>query len=159
MAALGPAVPPQQRVARFRQLFQQDFDVGGISEFVLGRYRWSATPQQQQDFLELYQEYTVLAYSAQLSAYGGMPFRVIGSRPYGGETVVASEVIRPDGVPIQIEWYLIDRAGQYKVSDVVVGGISMRVTQRNQFASWIQNNGGRFDALLAVLRQQITQAR
>jgi ABC-type transporter MlaC component len=35
----------------------------------------------------------------------------------------------------------------------------MKVTQRDEFARWIQNNGGRFDALLAVLRQQIAQGR
>jgi hypothetical protein len=35
----------------------------------------------------------------------------------------------------------------------------MKVTQREDFGRWIQNNGGRFDALLAVLRQQIAQMR
>jgi phospholipid transport system substrate-binding protein len=60
---------------------------------------------------------------------------------------------------VQIDWYLVNRGGDYKITDLSIGGISMKVTQRDEFARWIQNNGGRFDALLAVLRQQIAQGR
>ena len=58
---------------------------------------------------------------------------------------------------MQIDWYLADTGGQYRMTDVTIGGMSMKVALRNQFASWIENNGGRFNALLAVMRQQITQ--
>src|ERR1700693_265052 len=75
---LGPSVSPAQRVARFRQLFQDDFDVPGIGQFVLGRYWRTATPAEQQEFLRLFQEYIVQAYAGRLGEYGGEPFRVIG---------------------------------------------------------------------------------
>src|SRR5207245_5923844 len=73
---LGPSVPEVQRQARFRELFRDDFDLPGIGQFVLGRYWHIATPQEQRDFLGLFQEYLVRAYSARLGAYGGEPFRV-----------------------------------------------------------------------------------
>ncbi len=85
-------------------------------------------------------------------------FRVIGMRAYGGQPVVSSEIVRSDGSRVQIDWHLVDQQGRYEVSDVVIGGYSMEVTQRNDFAQWIQNDGGRFDALLAIMRQQIAQA-
>src|SRR5690242_9334907 len=66
---LGPSVPEVRRQARFRELFRDDFDLPGISQFVLGRYWRVATPQEQQDFLGLFQEYLVRAYSARLGAY------------------------------------------------------------------------------------------
>jgi phospholipid transport system substrate-binding protein len=151
---LGPNVSPAQRLVRFRQLFHNDFDVAGIGQFVLGRYWRTATPQQQQEFLQLFQEYVVQAYSSRLGQYGGEPFRVIGARPSGDETVVSSEVIRPSGSPIQIDWYLINAGGHFKISDVYVGGVSMKVTQRDEFAAIIQHDGGRIDGLLARLRQK-----
>src|SRR5919199_2766650 len=101
---LGPSVSPAQRVARFRQLFQNDFDVPGIGQFVLGRYWRTASPQEQQEFLRLFQEYVVQAYSARLGEYGGAPFRVTGSRQAGDEIVVTSEILRPGGSPIQVDW-------------------------------------------------------
>lgn len=151
---LGPSVSQQQRIGRFRQLFQRDFDVPGIGQFVLGRYWRTATPEEQQEFLKLFQEYIVQSYAAQLGEYGGEPFRVLGSRPSGNETVVTSEIDRPSGSRILVDWYVVDRGGP-KISDVYVAGVSMKVTQRDQFASVIQRNGGRVDALLTMLRQRV----
>jgi len=152
---LGPSVSPAQRLARFRELFRNDFDVPGIGQFVLGRYWRTATPQEQQDFLALFQEYIVRAYSTRLAEYGGEPFRVTGARPNGGETVVSSEIIRTNGSRIAVDWYLIDRGGSHKITDVYVGGVSMKVTQRDEFSSIIQRNGGQVGALIAQLRQKV----
>ncbi len=152
---LGPKVPPAQRVARFRELFNQDFDVPGMGRFVLGRYWRTATPQEQQEFLTLFQEYIVRAYSQRLGEYGGEPFRVTTSRPNGEETVVTSEVQRANGARIEIDWYVVNQGGKFRITDVYVGGISMKVTQRDEFAAVIQRNGGQVAALLAQLRQKL----
>src|SRR5215204_6877567 len=88
---LAPSVSAAQRLARFRELFSTEFDVSGIGRFVVGRYWGIATPQEQQEFLQLFQEYVARAYSARLGAFGGEPFRVTGTRPSGAETVVSSE--------------------------------------------------------------------
>ena len=155
---LGPSVSPSQRVARFRELFREDFDIPGIGQFVLGRYWRTATPEQQQEFLRLFQEYIVQAYSSRLGEYGGEPFRVTGSRQAGEETVVNSEIDRRSGGRVQVDWYLTNRSGRPKIIDVYVGGVSMKVTQRDEFASVIQRNGGQVDALLAQLRQKTAAA-
>src|SRR4051812_25911837 len=152
---LGPNVSPAQRLARFRVLFQDDFDVPGIGKFVLGRYWAIATPQEQQEFLGLFQEYIVRSYSTRLTEYGGEPFRVTGARPNGAETVVSSEIIRANGSRIAVDWYLIEQGLAHKITDVYVGGVSMKVTQRDEFASVIQRNGGRVGALIALLRQKL----
>ncbi len=152
---LGPSVPEAQRLARFRVLFHDDFDVPGIGQFVLGRYWRTATPQEQQEFLRLFQEYIVRAYSTRLSQYAGEPFRVTGARSGSPETVVTSEIIRTSGNPVEVDWYLVDGGGRFKITDVYVGGISMKVTQRDEFAAVIQRNGGRLEGLLSQLRQKL----
>ena len=152
---LGPNVPPAQRVARFRELFQSDFDVTGIGRFAIGRYWRAFSPEQQQEFLRLFSEYTVQAYADKLGQYGGARFQVTGSEPVGNEVVVNSQVLRTNGQPVQIDWHLIQEGDGYKVDDVYVDRVSMKVTQRDEFAKIIQNNGGQPSALLAVLRQQL----
>ena len=159
MQVLGPSVPQQQRAARFRQLLDQDFDLPEISRFVLGPHARSMSPAAQHEFQPLFREYLVQAYTTRLGQYGGAPFQVTGTRPYGGETVVASQVQRGGGNPIQIEWHVINRGGRWLVTDVVVDGVSMKATQRSEFASIIQRNGGQPDALLAALRQQGAHSR
>jgi phospholipid transport system substrate-binding protein len=153
---LGPGVPEAQRLARFRELFAQDFYVAGIGQFVLGRYWRVATPQEQQEFLSLFQEYIVRAYSTRLAQYAGEPFRVLGARSNGGETIVSSEIVRRGGAPVQVDWYLVDASGRFLITDVYVGGISMKVTQRDEFAAVIQRSGGRVAGLLAELRQKLS---
>ena len=152
---LGPRVPEAQRVARFRELFRNDFDLAGIGQFVLGRYWRVATPQEQQDFLGLFHEYLVRAYSARLGQYSGEQFQVLTARQYGAETIVSSQILRHGGAPVQVDWYLINGGGRFLITDVYVGGISMKVTQRDEFSAVIQRSGGRVAGLLAELRQKL----
>jgi phospholipid transport system substrate-binding protein len=154
---LAPSVSPAQRLARFRELFSTEFDVSGIGRFVLGRYWRTATPQEQQEFLALFQEYVARAYSARLGAFGGEPFRVTGTRPNGAETVVTSEIVMASG-PIGLDWYLVGDNGRYKITDVYIAGISMKVTQRDEFAAVIQRSGGRVEGLLSQLRQKLAES-
>jgi phospholipid transport system substrate-binding protein len=154
--SLGPSVAPQQRITRFRQLFQADFDVNQIARFAVGRYWQTMNPEQQQEFMRLFTDYTASAYADKLGKYDGAQLRVTGTSPYGDETVVRSEVVRTNGSPVKMDWHLIpDASGGYKITDVYVDQVSMKATQREEFAKIIQNNGGQPSALLAVLRQQL----
>jgi ABC-type transporter MlaC component len=157
MATLGPNVPQAQRDAMLRGLFDRYFDGDASAEFALGRYRSVATPPQQMEFFRLYAEYTVRTYGERLNQIGTSPFRVTGGRSNGRQAMVTSEVTRPGGNRIEVVWSLTNRHGNFKISDLSIGGESMRLAQREEFSRWIQNNGGRFDALLAVMRQQISQ--
>jgi phospholipid transport system substrate-binding protein len=159
LEVLGKNATPAQRVARFHELFREDFDVPGIARFVLGRYWKTATPEQQEEFVKLFEDYIALVYSNQLAAYSGETLRVTGSRTSAEEAIVASEIIRPTGAPpVKVDWHLTDRNGAYKISDVTVDGISMAVTQRSEFASVIQRNGGQVANLIAQLREKTASA-
>jgi phospholipid transport system substrate-binding protein len=155
LEVLGKNASPAQRVARFQELFREDFDVPGIARFVLGRYWKTATPEQQEEFVKLFEDYIALVYSSQLAAYSGETLKVTGSRPGPEGAIVASEIVRPTGgAPVKVEWHLTDRSGTYKISDVAVDGISMAVTQRSEFAAVIQRSGGQVQGLITQLREK-----
>jgi len=155
LKVLGKNVAPNLRVTRFRQLFTEDFDVSGIARFVLGRYWRLATPAQQQEFIKLFTDYIALAYSNRLAEYSGETLRVIGSRPAPDGELVSSEIMRTDGQPpARVDWLLTPHNDAYKINDVIVEGVSMAVTQRSEFASVIQRNGGQVQGLITALRQK-----
>jgi len=159
LEVLGNNVDPNLRVARFRQLFSEDFDVPGIARFVLGRYWRVATEPQQQEFVKVFADYIALAYSNRLAEYSGETLHVTGSKPAPDGSVVSSEIVRPNGAPpAKVDWVLTPHDGAYKISDVVVEGVSMAVTQRSEFASVIQRNGGQVQALITALRQKTEAA-
>lgn len=155
---LGPKVPANLRLTRFRELFQNDFDVPRIGRFVLGRYWRTASPQEQQEFLKLFQEYVVQAYSNRLGEYGGQPFVVTGSRPGAEEVIVTSAIIRENGSRVAVDWHLVEAGSKYKIVDVYVGGVSMAVTERDEFAAVIQRNGGQLSALIDLLRRKVSSS-
>jgi phospholipid transport system substrate-binding protein len=57
--------------------------------------------------------------------------------------------------PAQVAWRLEGGPGAYKVVDVAIEGVSMAITERQEFGSVIANNGGNVNALLAALRHRI----
>ena len=73
----------EQKLAGFRELFRENFDIPGLSRFVLGRFWRIFTPSEQQEFLGLFENFVVLTYSAGLLEYadGGGGLRVVSSRP------------------------------------------------------------------------------
>lgn len=144
-----------ERVARLSRIFLEDFDVSGLGNFALGRYRTMATPQEMQEFYRIYPAFMVKALNYKLDDYRGQAFRVTGKRKVGGETIIGSDI----GGRVQLDWHLakVGPARAYRIADVTIGGVSMKAALRDQFATWIQSNGGQFSALLAVMRQQIAQ--
>jgi phospholipid transport system substrate-binding protein len=151
---LGPSVQPPARVQRFRELFSSDFDLPGISRFVLGRYWRAATPEQQQQFQGLLREYLAQAYAGRLAQYAGEKFQALNAQTQGEETVVFSEITTNAGGKIRIEWHLVNQGG-WKITDAFVAGVSMAVTERDEFASVIQQGGGQVQYLIDRLRQKV----
>src|SRR5437899_7089371 len=159
LEVLGKDATQPQRAARFRELLREDFDVPGIGRFVLGRYWNTATEEQRAEFIKLFEDYIALAYATRLAEYSGETFKVTGSRPDADGAIVSSQILRPAGAaPVKVDWRVTGRNGAYKINDVSVDGISMAVTQRSEFASVIQHNGGQVQGLITMLRQKTTGA-
>ena len=147
------------RMARFRELFRTDFDCPGIARFVLGRYWRTASNEEQQEFVRIFEDYVVFVYTARLSNFGGETMKVRGSRSDGDGVIVSTDMISPGrAAPLRIDWRLASDNGSYKISDVIVEGISMAVTQRSEFAAVVQRNGGQIQSLLALMREKTASA-
>jgi len=156
---LSKKTDPTVREARFRELFHTDFDCPGIARFVLGRYWRTASEEEQQEFVKLFEDYVVFVYTARLSNFGGEALKVRGSRSDGDGVIVSTDVVSPGTAsPMRIDWRLVTDNGAYKISDVIVEGVSMAVTQRSEFASVVQRNGGQVRGLLAMMREKTANA-
>ncbi len=144
-----------QRIERFRAMLQTNFDIPTIARFVLGRYWNLATPEQQQDYFKLFEEMVVRSYADRFDTYNGETFHIGASRPEGvHDAFVGTEIHRPNGPPVNVEWRVRERGGRLGIIDVVVEGVSMSVTQRQEFSSVIQSKGGNIGAFLQALRDK-----
>ena len=81
-----------------------------------------------------------------------------GDRQPAG-VVVSSLIVRErTAQPLKIDWRLTTQNGSYKISDIIVEGLSMAANGRSQLEGVVERNGGRPQAILAVMRQQIAGA-
>jgi phospholipid transport system substrate-binding protein len=140
-----------QREQSFRALLREGFDLDFIARFVLGKYWKSATPDEQAEYIALFGEYVLRTYSSRLGGYAGESFAVLGATPSGTKDVlVATTIRRAGGGPIAADWRVRNIDGRYRIIDVAVEGVSMAITQRDEFASVVGNHG--MTGLLEMLR-------
>ena len=154
LAAMRNGGTTAAKQGQFRQLFRQYFDVEACARSALGSYWNNATAQQRQEFIKLYEDYVVIGYSAHLGALGGEIFRVLGSRPDKKRVIVASRIEINGAAPIGVDWQLNPTNDGYKVTDIIVNGISMASAQHSDLVSVIQRNNGHLTALLVAMREK-----
>jgi len=146
--------------ARFDELLTDTFDVEGIGRFLLGRYWRLATPEEREAYLRAFKESIVYTYTARFDEYSGQNLVVDGSREDGQFVLVSSRIVDPRGsADVRVEWRLIRLGDSYKVVDVVIEGVSMSVTQRQEYASVIQGNGGEVKALIKALNDRMARLK
>jgi phospholipid transport system substrate-binding protein len=137
-----PSTTLDEREAAFRTLLRADFDIDFIARFVLGRSWNELSAEQRADYLQVFAEFVLKTYSQRLGGYSGETFVVTGSRPAGEQDVVVrTRIDRPSGPPLGADWRVRAIDAQYKIIDVAVEGISMAVTQRQEFAAVVGRSG------------------
>jgi phospholipid transport system substrate-binding protein len=145
----------QERSERVRALLVKYFDIQTIGRFVLGPYWAQATPDQQKEYLSLFENMIVQTYTQRFADYSGQSFTVKGLVSSDNQdSIVTSVIIQPDGPPVHVDWRVRNESGTYKIVDVLIENVSMSITQRADFSSIIQNGGGKVEALLAALRNR-----
>jgi phospholipid transport system substrate-binding protein len=149
------------RELRFRDLFMQIFDVPSIGRFVLGHYWRVATDAERTEFLSLFEEMIVSAYTGRFAKYNGEQFTVaVSHREDDDRAMVMTNVVRPrENEPIKIDWRVGKFAERLKIFDVIVEGVSMSVAQKEEFGSFIQRNGGQIAPLLTAMRDRVEHLR
>jgi phospholipid transport system substrate-binding protein len=144
-----------ERVSRFRGMLTEAFDVPLIGRFVLGRYWRIATEDEKSEYLKLFEAYIVQTYVQRFNDFAGAQLRVLQTRSgQDGEVIATLDAALPGKPAAKFDVRLRREANTFKIFDVVVEGISMSVTQRDDFAAVIQRNGGKVEGLLASLREK-----
>jgi phospholipid transport system substrate-binding protein len=152
-------LPYNERSQRVRTLLLQYFDIQTIGRFVLGTSWSQATDAQRQEYFKLFEDMIVRTYTHRFEEYSGQSFTVKGTQADKGEqdSIVSTVIAQPDGPPVHVDWRVRNEGGTLKIVDVLIENVSMSITQRADFASIIQNGGGKVDALLAALKNRTQQ--
>ncbi|MDF1792927.1 MAG: ABC transporter substrate-binding protein [Thalassobaculaceae bacterium] len=146
----------EERRQAFGDLVETYFDMPAIGRFLLGRYWRVASDAEQAAYLKAFTDNIVYTYARRFDDYRGQKLVVDSSREDGRFNVVSSRIVDPNSnQDYRLEWRVIDSNGAMKIVDIVIEGVSMSVTQRQEYASVIQSNGGKVQALIDALTRQM----
>ncbi|MGX6648369.1 MlaC/ttg2D family ABC transporter substrate-binding protein [Maricaulaceae bacterium MS644] len=142
----------------FRERIQRLADLERITNFVLGRYRRTASEEQLTEFRDTFREYAFSVYENELNNYAGQTLEVTRTiTRRDGDYIVESDVTGgPDGRTYEVNWRVLrNESGDLQVVDVQVMGIWLAQTQRDQIISVIGNNRGDVSAATELLRSKL----
>ena len=135
------------------ELIRSGFNIELIGRFVLGKYARKATPIQLSEYKRIYQEFFVGSYSRQLCTFRGEQVVVLGSQPVGSRDMMVDTRVDRDGQSLNASWRVRRSKGAYKIIDLMIDGVSMALSQRQEFSAIIVNGG--VERLLEVLRNKL----
>jgi phospholipid transport system substrate-binding protein len=144
----------EEKKRRLEPLIEQAVDVDTIAQFCLGLYWRRANPQQQQEFVRLFHTVLMNNIGGKLGQFQGVTFRPTTTTQREGDSVVGTVIQRPNQQPNNVQWVVSTASGRPKIIDVQAEGVSLRLTQRNDYSAYISGHGGSVDALLAAMRHQ-----
>jgi phospholipid transport system substrate-binding protein len=140
------------REAAFREVLRNDFDLPYMARLALGTHWNEASEQQRSRFLAALETAEVRAYSERLGMLAGFILTIdkVVSRP-DSVWIVDSLLSQAGGQPIKLEWEVRDNGQGPRIADVKIAGVSMFLTKRSEFNSYILNTGGTVEPLVREL--------
>lgn len=150
------SIPDSERIEKFRALFIGSVDLPAVSKFILARHWKTATTDEQQDFMHLFEEMLVYTWANRFKdASDNITVAINGVKSDGSEgAIVDSAILRAGQDPIPVLWRLRQTDNGPKIVDLLIEGTSMIVTYREEYASVINQAGGNIQGLLDVLRKK-----
>jgi phospholipid transport system substrate-binding protein len=153
----GPGGERDKR-ARLTEIIDSGVDVDGVARFCLGRFWRTASPEQQRRYMELFHQVLVNNITSKIGDYRGVRFQMGRTQKRDDDAVVSTVVERPNNPPTNVDWIVSSPASDPKIVDVVAEGTSLRLTQRQDYASYLSHNNNNIDALINAMRQQVAEA-
>ncbi len=138
-AALGPVI-------------DRNVDVNKIARFCLGRFWATATPAQQSQYLTIFHQVLLNNIQGHLGEYAGVSYVMNGETQKGEATLVGTAITRPNAPTANVQW-VVD--SNNKVVDVVAEGTSLRLTERQDYASYLGQHNNDIAALLTALQRKL----
>ena len=151
---LGGNLTKEERVKRLKKIARDTVDIRGIGFYSLGANRKNATEDQINKYKAAFSEYFLKSFSSRLAEYSNPEIEVNSKKILNENyTIVLSTLAGTDSRPeVKIEWRVYTKyPDNLLIRDLIIEGLSLARTQKEEFASIINSNDGNIDALIENL--------
>ena len=151
---LGGNLSKQERIEKLKDIARDTVDVNGIGFYSLGAHRKNLTEDQLDKYKKVFAEYFLKSFSSRLAEYSNPEIEVDSKRVINKNyTIVSSTLVSTDSRPkVKIEWRVYTKdPDNLLIRDLIIEGLSLARTQKEEFSSIINSNDGKIEALLRNL--------
>ena len=147
-----------ERIEMLKEIAKDTVDINGIGLYTLGVYRKGLNEDQIENYKILFEQYFLKSFSSRLAEYSNPEIEVISKKEISKNyTMVYSKLVGTDLRPeVKIDWRIYTKnVNNPKIRDLIIEGLSLVRTQKEEFSSIIQNSDEDINALFTALKEFI----
>ena len=151
---LGGSLTKEQRVQKLKDIARETVDIRGIGFYSLGAHRKGLSKDELENYKNVFEAYFLKSFASRLAEYSNPEIEVNSKKKINDNyTIVSSTLVATDTRPeVKIEWRIYTKDPQnLLIRDLIIEGLSLARTQKEEFSSIINSNDGKIDALLKNL--------
>ena len=147
-----------ERIEKLKLIAKDTVDIKGIGFYTLGSYRKTINDAEREQYIILFEQYFLKSFSSRLAEYSNPEIEVISKKEISKNyTMVYSKLVGTDQRPeVKIDWRIYTKnVNNPKIRDLIIEGLSLVRTQKEEFSSIIQSNDEDINALFTALKEFI----
>ena len=156
--ALNNDYSKEEKIEKLKRIASESVDINGIGLYTLGSYRKSISADQLNRYKILFEQYFLKSFSSRLAEYSNPEIEVTKKKKINENyTIVSSILVGTEQRPeVKIDWRIYTKDSENPlIRDLIIEGLSLARTQKEEFASIIESNDGDIEALFVSLKKFI----
>tara|TARA_B100000242_G_C42878550_1_gene407645 strand:+ start:180 stop:773 length:594 start_codon:yes stop_codon:yes gene_type:complete len=154
------SVTKEEKSQFIEEIASSNVDIDALSLYTLGELRKSTNKEKLNEYQKIFEKYFLKSLTSRLSDYSSSKFEVIEAEQKSSNYTIVSSTVRPDnGNPeIKIDWRIYTKdPNKPLIRDLIVEGLSLARTQKEEFASILNSNNNDIDILISKLEEFINK--
>ena len=151
---LANNIDKEQRIKKLKLIAMESVDIRGIGLYTLGSHRKNLSDNQKKEYNDLFYKYFLKSFSSRLADYTDPKINVLSQEKINENyTIVSSLLVGTEKRPeVKLDWRVYTKnPNQPLIRDLIIEGLSLARTQKEEFNSVIQSNDGDINALFLNL--------
>ena len=148
--------PVESKIIKLNDIAERSVDISGIGMYALGKHKKSMSEDQKTKYKKLFKSYFLKSFSSRLVDYTDPKINVISQKKINEKYTIVNSILeatskRPQ---VKIDWRIYTKNPEKPlIRDLIVEGLSLARTQKEEFNSVIQNNDGDLNSLFKTLEE------
>ena len=153
---LGEDISKNEKIEKLKIIAKETVDIKGIGFYTLGKKRKSLNEQEKKRYAELFEEYFLKSFSSRLAEYTNPEIDVQGKEKLNENYTIVNSILKAtnERPEIKIDWRIYTKNPENPlIRDLIIEGLSLARTQKEEFASVLNSNDDDIEALFKVLKE------